>query len=125
MLYEGSRQAALAMLEPLKPGTAAPPPNWRIWPKRDAKPPREPAWQLPPARKFNAFVVAPNLLLAAGQEGSQAFLTAISLQDGSLLWQEKLPAAPVKGGLACDQQGRVLVSLSDGRILCLARPPGD
>jgi hypothetical protein len=75
-------------------------------------------WRLSPARKFNAFVVAPTLLLAAGQEGAQAFLTAIRLQDGSSLWEENLPAAPVKGGLASDHQGRILISLSDGRISC-------
>ena len=79
---------------------------------------RETAWHLPPARKFNAFIVAPNALLAAGQEGSQAFLAAVNLQDGSYLWQEKLPAPAVKGGLACDHQARVLISLSDGRTLC-------
>jgi len=122
VLYEGSHQAALAMLQPLKAGAAAPPPNWRLWQKADAKPPRETAWHLPPARKFNAFIVSPNMLLAAGQEGSQAFLAAISLRDGSLLWEEKLPAPVVKGGLASDHQGRIFVSLSDGRVLCLARP---
>ena len=30
VLYEGSRQAALAMLQPLKAGAAAPVPNWRL-----------------------------------------------------------------------------------------------
>jgi len=69
---------------------------------------------------FNAFVVAPNLLLAAGQEGAQAFLSAIRLEDGSAPWEEGLPAAPVKGGLACDHEGRILVSLSHGRISTVA-----
>ncbi|HUT34138.1 MAG TPA: PQQ-binding-like beta-propeller repeat protein [Planctomycetota bacterium] len=120
VLYEGSRQAALAMLRPLKQGAAAPPPNWRLRLKGDATPPRQTAWHLPQGRKFNAFIVAPNLLLAAGQEGSQAFLAAIRLQDGSLLWEEKLPAPAVKGGLASDHQGRILLSLSDGRTVCFA-----
>jgi len=118
VLYEGSRQAALAMLRPLKPGAAAPTPNWRLWPQKGARPAREAAWQLPSERKFNAFVVAPNLLLAAGQDGAQAFLAAINLQDGSCLWQEKLPVPAVKGGLASDHRGRILLSLSDGRTVC-------
>ncbi|MBM4033774.1 MAG: hypothetical protein FJ291_18605 [Planctomycetes bacterium] len=120
VLYEGSHQAALAMLKPLTPGTAAPPPNWRLWPKGGTKPARETAWQLPQARRFNAFIVAPNALVAAGQDGSQAFLAAINLQDGSYLWQEKLPVPPAKGGLASDHQGRILLSLSDGRTVCFA-----
>jgi hypothetical protein len=56
--------------------------------------------------------------LAAGQDGAQAFLAAINLQDGSCLWQEKLPVPAVKGGLASDHRGRILLSLSDGRTVC-------
>ncbi len=116
--FDWNRHAALAMLRPLKQGDPPPAPGWRLAPKRGQKPPRETVWQQPAARKFNAFIVAPDKLVAAGQEESRAFLEAIDLLDGSVLWREELPARPVKGGLAPDAQGRVLVSLVDGRILC-------
>lgn len=118
VLYEGSRHAALTMLKPLQAGANVPVPNWRLQLDPNAKPLRESVWRQSPARKFNAFVVAPNLLLAAGQEGAQAFLTAVRLENGTTFWEEKLPAAPVKGGLASDHAGRILVSLSDGQIRC-------
>ena len=38
--------------------------------------------------------------------------------DGGVLWSHSLPAAPVEWGLAIDKEGRAVVTLTDGRILC-------
>lgn len=121
VLYEGSRQAALAMFAPSKPGAAKPAGNWRLRRRGRPQARRKTVWLLPSARNLNAFIVAPNMLIAAGQRGQQASLSAISLEDGSLIWDRKLPARPAKGGLACDHEGRILLSLRDGRTLCLAQ----
>jgi len=46
-------------------------------------------------------------------------IVALDLQDGKVLWSHDVPAAPVTWGLAIDRDGRAIVSLEDGQILCL------
>ncbi len=118
MMFDWDRHAALAMFQPPRPGDPKPPPGWRLARKRGQKPLRETAWQHPVVRKYNAFIVAPPMLLAAGQEESRSFFGAVRLQDGAPLWREELPARPVRAGLAPDSEGRILVSLTDGKVLC-------
>ena len=38
--------------------------------------------------------------------------------DGGRLWEVELPGEPVRWGIALDRDGRVLVTLRDGRVLC-------
>ena len=45
-------------------------------------------------------------------------IVAVNLDDGGVMWSHPLPAAPVEWGLAIDRQGRAVVTLADGRILC-------
>lgn len=116
-LFDRDVQAPLAMIHPLPPGDPAPRPGWRLSLRKGQKLPREIAWQRPAGQKFNAFVVSPETVLAAGQEGPRSFLQALLLRDGSVLWEEELPARPVRGGLATDTRGRLYVSLADGRVL--------
>jgi hypothetical protein len=47
---------------------------------------------------------------------------AIDLNSGNQLWSQKLPSAPVPWGMAVDRHGRVLLSLVDGRVLCIGSP---
>ena len=42
----------------------------------------------------------------------------MNIDDGGVLWSHPLPAEPVEWGLAVDRQGRAVVTLADGRILC-------
>ena len=44
---------------------------------------------------------------------------ALSLETGKRLWQESLPAAPVPWGMAVDRRGRVILTLVDGRVVCV------
>ena len=80
-------------------------------------------WEIPD-RRYNSLILAGDVVLAAGQTGyddaRSAFLDAINVKDGSALWSEKLPAPAVKGGTAVDHEGRVVVSLQNGQILCFA-----
>ncbi len=108
----GANATELTMLRPLKANEAVP-----------AKPsPADVLW-ISRGRRFTSFVVGPNSLLAAGNDGTKSpaehFVAAVKLADGSDLWYEKLPAPVVKGGTAVDHAGRTFVAVDDGRIICL------
>jgi outer membrane protein assembly factor BamB len=45
-------------------------------------------------------------------------IVALNLKDGSVLWSEEVPSAPVSWGLAVDRDSRIIVTLEDGQILC-------
>ncbi len=47
-------------------------------------------------------------------------LTAVSLSDGKPLWKQPLPASPAAWGLALDRAGQIIVTLTDGRVMCFA-----
>ena len=46
-------------------------------------------------------------------------VAAVSIKDGTPLWIQDLPGPAVRWGLAVDRDGRVLVTMEDGSILCL------
>jgi len=46
-------------------------------------------------------------------------IVAVDINGGGVMWSHPLPAAPVEWGLAIDRQGRAIVTLADGRILCV------
>lgn len=48
-------------------------------------------------------------------------IVALNLRDGKVLWSESVPSAPVNWGLAVDLDGRVIVTLEDGQILCFGQ----
>jgi len=45
-------------------------------------------------------------------------VVAFDLRDGRTLWKQPLPSSPVPWGLAVDRDGRVIVTLEGGRVLC-------
>ena len=45
-------------------------------------------------------------------------IVALNIEDGSVLWSEEVPSTPVSWGLAVDRDGRVIVTLEDGQVLC-------
>ena len=50
---------------------------------------------------------------------SDFHVVAVNRTDRFLLWDVKLPAQPVFGGLSLTRAGDVLVPLIDGRIVCI------
>ena len=73
----------------------------------------KPAWEFDCA-KSAAVAVCPNAVLIATSKE----LIALSIQDGHLLWRHTLPAAPVLWGLAVNREGKVIVTLEGGRVVC-------
>jgi len=126
--YEGSWQSRLMLLPPLPPGAqrpAKPLSRWGLQWRRGQK--LETIWQQPTQRRFNSFIVGSQTLLAAGHTGDDArdssFLAALRLDTGDELWLEPLPGPVVKGGTAIDHQGRIFVSLENGKVLAFAAQP--
>jgi len=88
----------------------------------------KPVWAARPFQENAAVAVAPNAVLVAGTDrrfpkpdGSPeetCGLAALEIKTGKVLWRRPLPAGPVRWGVAIDREGRVLVSLRDGRVLC-------
>lgn len=64
-----------------------------------------------------AVAVCTNAVVALGEKDVQA----MDIRDGRTLWKQPLPEKPMPWGLAVDRDGRVIVSLKDGRILCFGR----
>lgn len=112
--YEGSRHSSLALLAPESAGSKSGEAQRR-------GPQRKALWERP-GRRYHSLIVAPGVLLAAGHVGDDEsrdpFLAAIDVGDGSDIWTRELPAPAVKGGTAVDHEGRIIVSLKDGRVLC-------
>ena len=53
-------------------------------------------------------------------EPPQAQLVALALAvaDGTTVWSQPLPAAPVPWGLILDRNGHIVVSLQGGGLVC-------
>ncbi|HUT91846.1 MAG TPA: hypothetical protein VMY37_20295 [Thermoguttaceae bacterium] len=50
----------------------------------------------------------------------RCFIAARSKSDGKILWTVNPPAEPTLGGLSIDRDGRAVVSLRDGSLVCAA-----
>jgi outer membrane protein assembly factor BamB len=84
----------------------------------------EPMWLQKPVNRLYGVAVTDGAVLVLGGHDSNgpaekpaASLRALSLADGSELWQHALPSLPVSWGLAVDQAGRIVVSLQDGTVM--------
>lgn len=95
---------------------------------RDPKGRTKFAWSAKPTLETNAVLLFKDAILVAGVDraGTGAdvkttgALAALSLADGKIAWKTALPGAPSGWGLARDKDGRILVTLQDGRTLCFA-----
>jgi outer membrane protein assembly factor BamB len=63
------------------------------------------------------------LALTGTHRGAPYKLRAFNRADGEQLWQVELPEAPIYNGLAVSDDGRAIVVLSDGSVLCVG--PGE
>jgi len=64
-----------------------------------------------------AFAACSNAVVVA----NASEVVAMNLADGAALWSQRLPASPVPWGLAVDRDGRTVVTLENGQVLCFGR----
>ena len=90
-----------------------------------AAPESKPRWsQRVVSRLYGLAMTRSALVLTGTREPREsgrpvtASVSALSVQDGSVLWQQPLPTHPVSWGVAVDRAGRILVTLQDGQVLC-------
>lgn len=68
----------------------------------------------------NAAVLAGQLRSKKRNGTPQPGLVALDLESGETLWSRPLPAPPGRWAVALDQEGRVIVTLTNGQVLCFA-----
>ncbi len=84
----------------------------RAWGKPSI-PGAKPLWQCD-CRDSLALAVCQNAAVVA----TASEVTALNLENGKTLWTQPLPCSPVPWGLAVDRNGRVIVTLEDGKVIC-------
>lgn len=68
-----------------------------------------------------AFVLAKDQTVAACSNGRVHTVKGYSRTDGQKVWTATLPEQPAMNRMALDRDGRVLVALCDGSVICLGR----
>ena len=121
--YEGNKFNYLHALAPLPSNVPKIAKERARWNARRGGPQRKVLWRDAQSRRFAGFIVGKGRLLGVGDSGTnrEPFVAIIDLKTGKDIWTEKLPAKPIKGGAAIDKSGRILVSLTDGRVVCFER----
>ena len=63
------------------------------------------------------------VLFAGNPDEGNASIEALDIQSGKRLWRwsPQLPSSPVPWGLAVDRDGRIMVTLEDGQVLCFGQ----
>lgn len=80
----------------------------------------KPRWSYD-CKDSRAVAVCNNAVVVA----AESQIACVSMEDGRMLWSHPLPAAAVQWGLAVDNQGRAVVTLEDGTVLCFGRASKD
>jgi outer membrane protein assembly factor BamB len=89
----------------------------------------KPTWQSRPLNRICGIAMTAKAVALVGlKDPSQvgdprtSHLVVLSTDDGASMWSHSLPAPPVPWGLLVNRDGRVVVSLTDGRVACFASP---
>jgi len=85
-------------------------------------------WRNSRFSQTSAVVLCGNGVLVAGRlkgptpdAPPKNVLTLLNREDGTEVWSRSLPVPAESWGLAVDRDGRILVTLSDGRVVCYAK----
>ena len=89
-------------------------------------------WKRSWFQSSDAIVVAENAVIVAGQmedvtqnRKTVPAILAMDIKDGSVLWSHRLPQRAVSWGLAVTRTGRLVISMVNGDVACLAEAGGN
>ena len=68
-----------------------------------------------------SFALAGDQAVVAHSDGKKHGLSGFRRTDGTKAWNLELPDQPAMNRLAVDRDGRVIVSLCDGSVVCVGR----
>ena len=85
--------------------------DWRKFGVKD-----KPLWSYD-CKESAALAVCRNAVVIA----NRTEIVALSLKDGGILWSQPVPSPPVLWGLAVDRNGRIIVTLEDGKVMCFGK----
>jgi hypothetical protein len=88
-----------------------------------------PRWVQQPLNRVHGVAVTPQTVVVVGLRDSEQptgepepWLIALRVSDGTTVWSQPLPAPSVPWGVLVDRDGRVVVSLQDGQVVCFGPP---
>ena len=70
-------------------------------------------------------VVAGNAVIVAGglssrdEKSTEWAVQALDIRDGEVMWTVGIDSEPVKNGLCVDRDGKVIVVLKNGNVVCV------
>ena len=76
------------------------------------------------SRNFLTPLLAANAVVFIAGRTGDFHIVAVNRTDRRLLWDVKLPAQPMFGGLSLTRAGDVLTPLVDGRVACIGTEKG-
>ncbi|MGD0089956.1 MAG: PQQ-binding-like beta-propeller repeat protein [Planctomycetota bacterium] len=74
------------------------------------------------SHRFYTPLLAGNAVIFLSGDAGNWHVVAVSRTDPALLWDIRIPAQPVLGGLSQSRAGDVLAPLVDGRVVCIGTP---
>ncbi|MBN1804018.1 MAG: PQQ-binding-like beta-propeller repeat protein [Sedimentisphaerales bacterium] len=64
-----------------------------------------------------AMAVCSNAVVVA----EKSKVVALNIEDGTVIWSEDIPSAPVSWGIAVSREGHIIITLENGQILCFGQ----
>jgi hypothetical protein len=77
-------------------------------------------WESPSMTPVS-FVLAKDCLVAVTKERKGYAAAAYKREDGTKGWNVDLPERPAMNRIAIDKDGRILIALCDGSVMCLGK----
>ena len=88
------------------------------WGKLDMK--SKPLWEFE-CKDAVSMARCKNAILYLGYTNLTPLLEAIDINNGEKLWSRELISPPIPWGLIVDRDGRTIVTLKDGQIMCFGQ----
>ena len=93
----------------------------RTWGRLNIK--DNPLWEYDCGNAFAMARAANAIILTANRQTN--VIEVLDINTGKRVWSQMLTTPPLSWGLIVDRDGRIIVTLKDGQILCYGQKTGD